>query len=304
MRSPSRKLALVLLLAVTGCDQRTTGGRRPEAIFGERGLGPGQFSYPRAIAIAGDGSVFVVDKTARIQRFNADGKFELYWQMPEWQAGKPTGITVDRHERVLVADTHYSRVMIFDRDGKELARLGSQGQGPGQFLLPTCVAVDADDNLYVSEYGGNDRISRFSPQFEYLGSFGGPDAGPASLSRPQSLAFDAEGTLWVADAVHHRICRFTRTGQLLSTFGIPGRQPGQLQYPYGVKVCPDGTLIVCEFGNDRVQRFDRQGKLLEAWGGTGRQPGQFLYPWSVAIGKDNRLYMLDSGNDRVQVFRL
>ena len=295
---------VIALLGIVGCDGQTIAGREPEKIIGEHGLGPGQFHRPRAIATAADGRVFVVDMTARIARFSPDGEFETSWRMPEWQAGKPTGITVDADGRVLVADTHYHRVMIFDRDGNELGRFGSQGEGDGEFIFPTGVAVDSERNLYVSEYGGNDRISRFSPRLEYQGSFAGPAAGEASLLRPQAVVFDPDGTLWVADAVHHRICRFTRTGEMLSAFGSAGRAPGQLQYPYDIAICPDGTLLVCEFGNNRLQRFDRQGECLEIWGGPGRKPGQLLDAWGVAVGKDGRVYVVDSRNHRVQMFRM
>lgn len=294
----------VAMLLSSGCDRQEGSLREPEMIFGDHGLGPGQFHRPRAIAAAPDGNLFVVDMTARIQQFTPEGEYVNGWQMPKWDAGKPTGIGVDRQNRVLVADTHYFRVMMYDRDGNEIGRFGSRGEGDGEFIFTTDVEVDADGNFYVSEYGGNDRISRFSEDFEYQGSFGGKDAGEASLLRPQAMALDADGTLWVADAVHHRICRFSREGELLSTFGTAGREAGQLQYPYDIAICPDGTLLVCEFGNNRVQRFTRTGESIEMWGEPGTEPGQMLDAWGVAISKNNRVYVVDSRNHRVQVFKL
>src|SRR4051812_38729953 len=130
------RVFVIFLLLAMGCHRESIANRPPEKIIGDQGLGPGQFVYPRAMATAADGTVFVVDKTARIQRFSPDGDYETGWQMPEWQAGKPTGLTVDSKNRVLVADTHYHRVMIFDRDGHELARFGGEGNGPGQFVFP------------------------------------------------------------------------------------------------------------------------------------------------------------------------
>ena len=295
---------MILMAGPAGCREEGIAGRKPEKTIGEHGLGPGQFVRPRAICCAPDGCIFVVDMSARIQRFSPDGEFETSWRMPEWDAGKPTGVSVDARGRVLVADTHYHRVIIYDRDGKELGRFGSQGEGDGQFIYPTDVAVTPDGDLYVSEYGGNDRISRFSSEFDYRDSFGEPEAGDASLLRPQSIALDPDGTLWVTDAVHHRICRFSPEGELLSTFGAPGREPGRLQYPYAITLCPDGTLLVCEFGNNRLQRFDRDGNSLETWGGPGREPGKLLDAWGVAVGKEGRVYVVDSRNHRVQMFRM
>lgn len=299
-------LAVSWLSTTSGCGNQSPNGRMPEKIFGEQGLGPGQFVYPRAIAVAPDGCVFIVDKTARIQRFSAEGDFEAYWNMPECEAGKPVGLKVDARGRVLVADTHYHRVMIYDRDGRELQRFGTEGTEAGQFMLPTRVVVDADGNYYVGEYGGNDRISRFTPEGRYVSSFGGTEAGDADplLSRPQSMEFDSQGVLWVTDACHHRICRFSREGELLGSFGVVGNAPGQMQYPYDLALMKDGSVLVCEYGNHRLQRFDRSGKSLEVWGSIGTAPGQFASPWGVAVGKNGRVYVLDSRNNRVQVFRM
>jgi DNA-binding beta-propeller fold protein YncE len=306
----THKLAAACVLAVGaaaalgGCRKPGIADRRPEIVFGDRGLGPGQFVYPRGMAIAPDGCVFVVDKTARIQRFSPRGEFETSWQMPEWEAGKPTGLTIDAAGRVLVPDTHYHRVIIFDRDGRELARFGENGTGEGQFLLPTDVVVDGQGRIYVSEYGDNDRISVFSPDLKFLYAFGRQDMGDEPLVRPQCMTLDKDGTLWVADACRHRICHFSLDGKLLGKFGQLGTAPGQMQYPYHVAVCPDGTLLVSEFGNSRLQRFDRSGRSLECWGVVGGQQGQLLSPWSVDVTDDGRVYVLDSGNNRVQVFRM
>ncbi|MBN1345287.1 MAG: hypothetical protein JXQ73_21520 [Phycisphaerae bacterium] len=279
------------------------GGKAGDVLghFGETGLGEGEFSYPRAIAINPEGLVYVVDKSGRIQRFAPDGTWQLQWSMPEFRNGKPTGLTVDTKGRVFVADTHYYRVMVFDRDGKKLGDFGSQGRGDGQFELPTDVAIDREGFVYVSEYGGNDRISKYTPDWKFVASFGGPDSGPAALSRPSGLLFDENDDLWVADACNHRICRFDRSGKLLSTFGSLGDKAGQLSYPYDIDLLSDGTLLVCEYGNNRLQRFDRSGRSLGTWGTAGRKLGQLAYPWGVAVGQDRKVYVVDSGNSRIQI---
>lgn len=272
-------------------------------VFGDVGLGGGQFSYPRGIAAAPDGRIFVVDKAARVQRFNAAGTFECVWHMPEKDAGKPVGLAVHPDGRVFMADTHYHRVIVYDRDGHELARFGEPGRGPGQFEMPTDVAFDAEGVIYVSEYGGNDRITRWSPEFQYLGAMGEEPIEGRRLSRPSGIAFDAEQTMWVADACNHRIVRFGRDGQVLTAFGEMGKEPGQMRYPYDLAVTVEQTLLVCEYGNCRLQRFDRQGHSLGTWGGPGRHLGRLSQPWGAAIGTNGRVYVVDSYNSRVQIVR-
>lgn len=300
-------VGLTVFAAATllGCGRGGSPDAKPLAVFGQTGLGPGDFSYPRTIAVAPDDRMFVIDKAARVQRFDPDGKYEFGWRMPEWRLGKPTGVAVHPDGRLYIADTHYSRVVIYDRDGRLLDQFGSNGDGPGQFRLPTNVAFDRDGFIYVSEYGGNDRISKFTPDHEFVMSFGGPDAGDASFQRPQCMDFDASQTLWVADACNHRISHFTRDGQWLGAFGHVGSAPGELRYPYGVRVAPDGNLLVTEYGNSRVQKLTPQGRSLWTLGRPGREPGQFAAPWSLVIGdRGRRLYVVDSGNNRIQVFAL
>lgn len=293
--------AIACLLLVACNRESATDAARPLIAFGRTGIGPLEFNYPRAAAMSPDGTLLIVDKAARIQRFSARGEFLSAWRMPAFDAGKPTGLGVGPDGRVFAADTHYSRVTVFTVDGAIERQFGENGTGPGQFMLPTDVEIDPDGEIYVSEYGGNDRISRYSPDWRFRFSFGGRDAGDARLERPQCIRRGADGTLWVADACHHRICRFSPDGRLLSTFGSLGGGAGELRFPYNVDVLSDGTLIVCEYGNNRIQRFNPAGKSLAIWGQAGRRLGELAYPWAAVVGADDRLYVVDSGNNRVQV---
>ncbi len=299
--------AFAALLLVGGCGRGGDEGRplRPIAIFGSSGLSLGQFNYPRALCVdQARGVFYVVDKTARVQRFGLDGAAQIEWRMPEWANGKPTGISVAPDGRVFVADTHYHRIMVYDSDGRECFRFGSYGEGPGQFIYPTDVAFGPHGRIYVSEYGGNDRIQVFDAVGVFLFSFGGPGQEPGTFNRPQSMVFSADGAeLYVADACNHRISVLDPEGRPLRTLGAAGRGAAQLAYPYDVEVLDDGTLLVCEFGNNRIQRLaPGDGRCLGYAGRMGMGEGELRFPWSVGVVRDS-VYVLDSGNNRVQVVR-
>jgi len=288
---------------VAGCEPPAITDSGVVGIFGGVGLGPGEFSYPRAITAEPNGSVFVVDKNGRVQRFSADGQFETFWRMPETEQGKPVGLKVHPDGRIFVADTHYHRVMIFDRDGKLLGSFGSEGFGGDRFQFPTDVAFDALGFIYVSEYHENDRITKWSPELKFMAAFGEKEIEGRRLSRPAGIDIDDEQTLWVADACNHRIVRFSLDGEVLTTFGRFGTGPGEMRYPYDLCVSPQQTLLVCEYEGNRLQWFSKDGRSLRVWGRGGRAPGELFAPWGATCGPKGRVYVVDSLNSRVQIMQ-
>lgn len=348
-------IGAALALPLAGCARDDTGdgaGSAPtrEAIpgataFGGLGQLPGLFAYPRALDSDGR-SLWVIDKTARVQRIDPrSGECTLWWRMPDWALGKPVGFTVargddpaapgeggDDRNLLYIADTHYSRVMIYRPPAEShgepelVASFGSFGRGPGQFIYPTDIAVlhspdgSRVERLYVSEYGDNDRVSVFDGAFNFLFSFGtlggGDSAESIEFDRPQSLALAPvrdpanPGTaprteLIVADSRNHRIGRFTLDGGLIAWIGsprTPGLELGRFRYPYGLASLGDGTVLVSEYGNNRVQQIDlATGTGLRAWGRPGRGRGELAAPWAVTT-LNRKVFVLDSGNNRLIAF--
>lgn len=300
-------LALSLSLGIGGCEQHDSSavGGRVISLFGKTGRGPGEFLYPRAIARTPTGEFLVIDKTGRIQRFDPEGRWLSAFTMPEIEAGKPTGMSVNADGSIYVADTHYHRILVFSIEGQLQASFGRLGEEPGSFIYPTDVAFGGDGRIYVSEYGGNDRISVFDEQFEFLYSFGQPGHEEGHLSRPSALCVDpAQDILYVADACNHRVVRYDLDGQVLGTFGSLGTEAGQLRYPYDLALMADGSIAVCEYGNNRIQVFDATGKSVALYGRAGRAAGELAYPWAIAVDDREQAYVVDAGNNRVQVWQL
>jgi DNA-binding beta-propeller fold protein YncE len=276
----------------------------PDAIWGRAGREAGEMIYPRAIARSPvDGSLFVIDRVAHIQRFDPSGQPLNGWVMPEWGQGKPVGLTVDTDGNLWVPDTHYHRVIVFTPDGREIRRFGSKGSGPGEFDLPTDVAFDSAGNVYVSEYGQNNRIQVFDRDLKYLRGWGQMGQGDGDLARPQSIAI-VDDLLYVADSCNHRIAVFGLDGTFVRNLGRSGSGPGEYRFPYGLEADAEKQLIVTEFGNGRVQKIERAtGAHLATWGRTGRLAGELNYPWAATQLADGRVVVCDAGNNRLQVFR-
>ncbi|MGE0607525.1 MAG: NHL repeat-containing protein [Pirellulales bacterium] len=290
--------AAVALLA--GCDEPSDAGR-VKLVWGQQGISDGRLQKPRAMAIDGQDHLYIVDMTAHIQVFDTEGHFIRGWYTPTHDNGRPTGISIGRDGRVLVPDTHYFRVLIYSPAGDLLQTVGgTNGTGPGTFGFVTDVAEDNDGNYYIAEYGEHDRIQKFSHDGNFIKQWGGHGVEPGEFIRPQSIIFDEQQRLWVADSCNHRIQVFNTDGELLFLWGEEGPLPGQLQYPYSLIFDPEGNLYICEYGNHRLQKFTREGKPLGCWGTHGRGPGQMHNPWAVVQDSGGNLHILDSSNHRVQ----
>lgn len=305
------------MATAAGCVPGVVGGAaagRVNLVWGRRGESDGRFLKPRAIAIDPGDNLYIVDTTGRIQKFDVDGNHQLTWTMPETTNGRPTGLAFDTsagRERLLVADTHYYRMMAFTPDGQPLLDQqigGTSGSLPGQFAFVTDAVTDSDGCIYVGEYGDSDRIQKFDPDGRFVTQWGGTGREPERFLRPQSLVVDGS-TLWVADACNHRIQQYDISRDqpaAMTMFGVEGSQPGQFYYPYDLTVAPDGTLFVCEYGNQRIQHVSATGAPIATWsdspvwGSPGHDVGQLYQPWGVVMDSRRRLHVLDSNNHRVQ----
>ncbi|MCA9199486.1 MAG: hypothetical protein KDA87_18200 [Planctomycetales bacterium] len=285
-----------------------------QLVWGMQGVQDGMFQRPRAMAIDSNGEIYVVDKTARIQVFDRNGKFQRGWRTPEFANGKPTGLTFDSQGNLMVADTHYFRILFYSPQGEWLTNRtlgGTFGRNPGEFGLVTDAEQDSQGFLYVSEYGEYDRIQKFTADGQFVMEWGGHGSEPGQFARPQNLAIDELDQIWVADACNHRIQVFDASGdevRLVQIWGSEGSEPGQLKYPYDLilEQDDDGSPIIyiCEFGNHRVQKLTRDGKFIASWGSVGRGEGELFNPWSLIKDPQGDLHVLDTYNHRVQRVRL
>jgi DNA-binding beta-propeller fold protein YncE len=297
------RAALVLLVGCVPVEESNT---KTVLVWGKRGLNHGRFQKPRALAIDARDQLFIADKTGFIQKFDRAGTFLKSWRLPDFQIGLPCGLSISNDGNLLVADTHYFRVLTYSPDGELLAERtigGRTGRAPGQFGFVTDVVQDRAGNFYVSEYGDNDRIQKFDPSGKFLLQIGAHGSEPGEFLRPQSLAFDGTGQLWVADACNHRIQVFDVSGaqpKLVKILGHEGTLPGELRYPYSIAFNAQGDLYVCEMGNHRIQHWRTDGTPIETWGTPGKGPGQFNQPWAIAFDSEGFLHILDTHNHRVQ----
>lgn len=255
----------------------------------------GRITAPRAVHVGPSNEIYVLDDNGRVVVLGDNGKVIRQWRMPASDIGRPEGVCFLKDGRVVVADTHYDRLVFFSPHGKVLNYQGEHGDGPGQFVYPVAVCQDEQEFIYVTEYGMAQRVQKFKPDGTFVCEFGKPGTGPGQFQRPSGVIW-RDGKVFVVDAFNNRMQVFKDDGTFI---GVVDDKEYELQYPYDITKAPDGTMYVVEHKAGRVSHLNADGELLGRYGSTGRSVGRFVTPWGIAFRGKSRIIVADTGNRRV-----
>ena len=212
------------------------------------------------------------------------------------------------------------------------AGIGSGGYsgdgGPAvsaELRSPEGVAADGLGNIYIADYG-NHRVRKVDAAGT-ISTFVGTDSrnigdgGPATharLVRPEGVALDALGNVYIADENNHRVRKVDAAGTI-TTFAGTGEQgflgdgwpasQAKLSYPKGVAVDRLGNVYIADTRNHRVRKVDAAGTIT-TFAGTGEtgylgdgEPAtwaRLYYPESLAVDGQGNVYIADTFNHRVR----
>jgi sugar lactone lactonase YvrE len=260
-------------------------------------------SISYGIAVDATGNVYVIDGTARIQKFTSTGVFVSNWGIygaGDGQLNSPSGIVIDGIGNIYIVDGGNQRIQKFDSNGIFISKWGIRGSGDGQFESPNGIAIDAVNNIYVVD-GGNHRIQKFDSNGIFISKWGSYGVGNSLFISPSGIAVDAVGNIYVVDRGNHRIQKFNSNGSFISKWGSRGSGDGQFDDPYGTGTDTNGNVFVVDSGNDRIQKFNSSGTFISKWG-RSVDDGQFSYPEGIAADATGNIYIADSYNNRIQKF--
>jgi DNA-binding beta-propeller fold protein YncE len=324
-------------------------------IIGGPGTAAGQFAAPAGLAVDPHGNLYVADAyNHRVQKITPEVDVYVLGKRGTGPGEflNPQAVVTDGGLGFYVLEQGGCRIQRFGPNGEWQGAFGFRGSSRGDMLAPMAMARGPCGCLFVAD-SGNNRIVKWSPQDVFLDCFpplpaagvqgtaahpfeaGNPRSGGsgrsgvqenglkpehlASLARPQGIAVDAAGRIWVAETLRHRVLIFDALFRPLGSLGQAGRPAesagectdqgsrrtvplGQFEEPQDVVVTPDGCVLVADTGNDRVQVFDRNGRPLQAIGqgqGAGAKPDALKAPSGLAIRGEDELYVADTGNHRV-----
>jgi sugar lactone lactonase YvrE len=260
---------------------------------------------PAAVAFDKRGHLFVLTRGA-----------QAFWEYDDKGAFVRTfgdrftrahGLRIDRDGNLWATDVGAHTVMKFTPDGQLLLTIGTNGQAgtwdesAGAHLLnqPNDVAIAANGDIFVAQGHtpgprGDARVLKFDKTGKFLMQWGGHGTEPGKFEVAHSIAFDAQGNLWVADRENQRIQVFDTSGKYVREMKYAG-------LPCAFEIDRDYVWMVNGFAA-QVLKLDLQGRVLAATGKPGKGAGEFGEAHFIAVSPKGELYVADSVNANLQKY--
>lgn len=85
--------------------------------------------------------------------------------------GEPTEIRIANNGNILISDMRIAKqIALFDSMGNFIKAIGTHGEGPGEFIEPSCISFDNNNNIIVCD-NTLKRITIYNSSGYYLRSF-------------------------------------------------------------------------------------------------------------------------------------
>ncbi|XP_003391528.2 PREDICTED: E3 ubiquitin-protein ligase TRIM71-like [Amphimedon queenslandica] len=194
------------------------------------------------------------------------------------------GVAVHTNGEVFASNCGNGFVQVFGEDGTAVRRIGSKGNGNGQFDCPWGLLL-VGDRLYVSDDNLH-CVQYFSATTgQYIGQFGSEGNGNGQFSRPFGMSTDGKGNILVAEYGNRRVQVFKEDGTFVQAIHCDGSATD-------VAVDNEGKIHVTIQSQHHVQVFSPDGKTHCD---TYNHPsGNFNIPSSIAIDDEGYIFVLSS----------
>jgi uncharacterized protein (TIGR03437 family) len=297
---------------------------------------------PLGVAADASGSVYIADTSHnRVLKLTRDGTVTAFAGIGtagstgddgpalSAQINQPYALAVDRQGNVYIGEYGGARVRKVTPDGiistvagnGQFGTAGDGGPATSAQIADMGIAVDRIGSLYIADgvslvrkVDPDGTISTVAGGGTALGPQEGVRATAAWLFKPNAVAVDAAGNLYIADGWRNQVREVTPDGMIHTVAGFgtagyllgPGRDAAssQLSYPTGVALDAGGNLYIADFGNSAVRKVDTHGKIsLYASGPIGdggpATAVVLVNPTSVAVDAHENIYVND-GSGRIR----
>jgi sugar lactone lactonase YvrE len=217
-------------------------------------------------------------------------------------------VTIAPDGNLWVSDIGNSRFAIIDPDGAFLEYWGTEGEGPGEFVLRRAngdgfanVAFAPDGSFFVLDAGSR-RIEHFAADRTFLGEWGGFGSTPGLFVDPLWIAVDSDGSVLVVDDVRNVVERFAPDGTVLSTFQAV---PPEIGTADSIELDAQGDIYVSTCcPQATIRRYGKDGTLVWASPDLSVVGGNLDQATGMAVDAGGRVFtggVPDTTPDRIRV---
>jgi hypothetical protein len=174
----------------------------------------------------------------------------------------PHDIKIGADKLVYIVDTGNNRIQVFDRSSNFKRTIGRKGQGPGDLLSPTSIALDRNNNINTTD-NENFRVQTFSPQGNYLSSF------KTMANMPSFVTEISNGNIAVYCysrnfKTRSIISLYTHDGKFIKDIGKHNDRSKMLIDHESLVIAPDktGGMIVAYCATPYFQKISFNGDVL------------------------------------------
>lgn len=235
--------------------------------------------YPKNLAVAPSGNMYVTDYGQHVTEISPAGKVVRRWGKLghgpgqfHFIAGDPSAprdvqasIAVAPDGKVYVSDSGNARVEVFTPNGRFVRQFGTYGPGKTEFLSVFDLVVDNGGNVYVTD-DQTESIRKFSPSGKVVWTIDGTKGDPDLVGHHHYSVIDAHGRIPIANDDKSRISYVDLAGHKVDAFGA---RTQFLASTCDATVDAAGNTYVngC-YAPDGTEVFDPGHKLVGAWRGS------------------------------------
>lgn len=186
-----------------------------------------------------------------------------------------------------------------------------------KFALPTDVAIDSQDNIYVADRS-NHKIRKITPSgvvTTLAGSTRGFADGTGATAQfyyPTGIAIGSQGNIYVIDKQNTKVRKISPNGVVStlagSSYGYADGTGSNAQFsnPTGIAIDSENNIYVADQNNHKIRKITPNGVVSTFAGstsgftdGTGSE-AQFNRPTELTIDSQDNIYITDKNNHSIR----